>query len=263
MSRPPRETAPRPQVLSPAVRAKLRKQRHPHAGIVGLPEADTVMFALPKGDAQVDEDSQRESTKILQAIPGTAAEGQESRPSSRRTWISRACLLAILVMQAILSLRLQNTAFEDEGLYLYVGHLEIAHWLHGASLQGDYPSYLSGAPVLYPVLGAMADGVGGLAAARAVSLMEMLSATAMLYGLSRRLFNERVALCAALTFAVAAPTLFLGHFATYDASALFLLALATWIVVRTAEFRWPVYLLAAPVMTLAVATKYALSLIHI
>jgi hypothetical protein len=259
MSRQSRESTPHtPAALSPVVRGRARKaQRHPHAGLVGLPEADTVMFALPKADTQLDEDSERESTKVLEAIPGTTAKRQESRPSPRRTWVSRACLLAILAMQAILSLRLHNTAFEDEGLYLYVGHLEIAHWLHGASLQGDYPSYLSGAPVLYPVLGAMADGIGGLAAARAVSLMEMLSATAMLYGLSRRLFNERVALCAALTFAVAAPTLFLGHFATYDASALFLLALATWMVVRTAEFRWPVYLLAAPVMTLAVATKYA------
>jgi len=171
--------------------------------------------------------------------------------------VSRACLLAILALQTVLSLRLQNTAFEDEGLYLYVGHLEIAHLLHGASLQGDYPSYFSGAPVLYPVLGAMADGIGGLAAARAVSLVEMLAATVITYAISRRLFNERVGLCAAMIFAVAPATIFLGHFATYDASALFLLAFASWIVVRTSAMRWPVYLLAAPVVTLAVATKYA------
>ena len=131
-----------------------------------------------------------------------------------------------MVLQAVLTLRMSNTAFEDEGLYLYVGHLEIRHFLHGAALQGDYPSYFSGAPVLYPVLGALADSIGGLAAARALSLLEMLAVTGLIYAMSRRLFNERVALCAAIGFAVTEPALFLGHLATYDATALFLLTLA-------------------------------------
>ncbi len=51
--------------------------------------------------------------------------------------------------------------------------------------------------------------------------------------------------------------IFLGNFATYDATCLFLLALAAWIMVRTAGFRWPVFLLAAPVAALAVGVKYA------
>ena len=33
--------------------------------------------------------------------------------------------------------------------------------------------------------------------------------------------------------------------------------LAAWIVVRTAGFRWPVFILAAPVAALAVGVKYA------
>ena len=53
------------------------------------------------------------------------------------------------------------------------------------------------------------------------------------------------------------PALFLGHLATYDATALFLLTLATWLVVRSADQARPLYLLAAPVLVLAVATKYA------
>jgi hypothetical protein len=255
MNAPHRKTGPVP--AQPRSASTRQVKRHPHAGLIGRPEAETVMFALPKTEAETELENRGESTRILKAIPGLSARKPNQRSSTRRSWISRGCLLAILLMQAALSLRLQNSAFEDEALYLYVGHLEIAHWLHGASLQGDYPSYFSGAPVLYPVLGAMADNLGGLAAARAASLVEMLATTALLYGLSRRLFNERVGLCAAIVFAVATPTIFLGHFATYDASALFLLALATWIVVRTAEFRWPVYLLAAPVACLAVATKYA------
>jgi len=233
------------------------------------PDAETVLFAAPKFLAEPE-------TEIflpgqfdeIEAIGKTAVrdDAEPSLPlnnpplpasASRRVWISRLVLLCILVIQALLSLRMRNTAFEDEALYAYVGHLEIAHWLHGSSLQGNYPSYFSGAPVLYPPLSAVADSVGGLAAARAVSLVAMLGTTTLLYSLTRRLFNERVALCAAVVFSVTEPTLYLGHLATYDAPALFLLALATWLVVRTADFRWPVYLLAAPIASLAVATKYA------
>ena len=44
-------------------------------------------------------------------------------------------LVAILAVQAIMSLRLlwTNTAFLDEATYLFAGHVEIAHWLHGSS----------------------------------------------------------------------------------------------------------------------------------
>jgi dolichyl-phosphate-mannose-protein mannosyltransferase len=238
------------------------------------PEADTVLFAVQaaataapaagsaaSGTGLVTGTDERTATAA--EIVGTEPEGPPAelavprRPNRRRTWISRGILLCILIMQSLLTVRMHNTAFEDEALYLYVGHLEIAHWLHGSALQGNYASYFSGAPVLYPPLAAMADSIGGLVAARALSLIEMLGVTALLYSLTRRLFNERVGLCAAVIFAVVEPTLFLGNLATYDASALFLLALAMWIVVRTAAFRWPVYLLAAPVAALAVATKYA------
>jgi 4-amino-4-deoxy-L-arabinose transferase-like glycosyltransferase len=210
-------------------------------------EAETVLFAsaraMPLPEIVTPSDVREESYRY-QIHP-------------RRTWLSRAVVALILLMQMVLTLRMNNSAFEDEALYLYVGHLEIAHWLHGAALQGDYPSYFSGAPVLYPVLGAVADSVGGLVAARAVSLIEMLLVTTLVYSMTRRLFNERVALCAGIVFAVSEPTLYLGHLATYDASALCLLTIAAWLVVRTAAFRWPVYLLAAPIVLLAVATKYA------
>ena len=179
------------------------------------------------------------------------------RPWSRRTRISRLLLLCILVMQAILSLRLHNTAFEDEALYLYSGHMELEHLLHGAALQGSYASYFSGSPVLYPVAAGFLNQLGGLTAVRMLSLAEMLSVTALLYSLTRRLFNEPAGLCAALLFSVTESAVFLGNFATYDATCLFLLACAAWIMVRTAGFRWPVFILAAPVAALAVGVKYA------
>ena len=184
------------------------------------------------------------------------AKPRRPRPS-RRTRVSRALLLGILTLQAILSLRLHNTAFEDEALYIYSGHMELQHLLHGTALQGQYASYFSGSPVLYPVAAGFLNGLGGLTAARMFSLAEMLSITTLLYSMSRRLFNERIALCAALLFSVCESAIFLGNFATYDATCLFLLALAAWIMVRTAGFRWPVFLLAAPVAALAVGVKYA------
>jgi hypothetical protein len=85
----------------------------------------------------------------------------------------------------------------------------------------------------------------------------MLAITVLLYAMTRRLFNERIGLCAAGFFAVTEATVFLGNFATYDATCLFLLALAAWIMVRTAALRWPVFLLAALPAALAVAVKYA------
>jgi len=178
-------------------------------------------------------------------------------PGRRTTMISRLVLLAILLLQAVLSLRLHNTAFEDESLYLYAGHMELQHLLHGAALQGQYASYFSGSPVLYPVAAAYLDQVGGLALARALSLVEMLATTVLLYAMTRRLFNEKIGLCAAGFFAITESAVFLGNFATYDATCLFLLALAAWIMVRTAALRWPVFLLAALPAALAVGVKYA------
>ena len=232
---------------------------------------DTVMLAkftrqsdaLPdRAEPSAPPEHPGESTRVLRLPGGKHGSGpmRFTTSSRRRTWVSRAVLLAIMCVQAALTLRMSNTAFEDEALYLYTGHLEIAHLLHGAALQGNYASYFSGAPVLYPVLGALADDVGGLAAARTVSLIAMLATTGLLYSLTRRLFNERVGLCAAVIFSVTESALFLGHLATYDAPSLFLLALASWIVVRTASFRWPGYLLAALPIALAVATKYAAGL---
>jgi hypothetical protein len=223
-----------------------QEKRAPRSGFQRA-EAETIMFASAK------------------ALPLDYAEPFAQSPDPRRGFgtrirrrrLSWIILGVILLVQATLTLRMHNTAFEDEALYLYVGHLEIGHLLHGSALQGNYPSYFSGAPVLYPVLAAAADNLGGLTAARAVSLLAMLGATALLFSMSRRLFNERVALCATLIFSVAEPTLFLGNLATYDATSLFLLAVAAWLVVRTAESRWPGYALAAPVLALAVATKYA------
>ncbi len=168
----------------------------------------------------------------------------------------RGILLGILFIQALLSLRSTNTAFEDEALYLYSGHLELAHLLNGAPID-NFATYFSGAPVLYPVLAAVADQLGGVIGARLLSLAFMLGATCLAYLIGRRLFGVRSALCGAGLFATTASAVFIGGLATYDAPAVFLLALSGWIVVRSASSSWPYYVLAVLPMLLAVGTKYA------
>ena len=169
-------------------------------------------------------------------------------------------LVAVLVVQAALSIRLlrADTAFEDEATYLWAGHLEWAHWLHGGALP-QFPTYFSGAPVIYPPLGALADSIGGLTGARILSLIFMLVATAMLWGVASKLYGNRAAFFAAALFARAGPTLHLGAFATYDAMSVFLVVLACWCVVRPKEGQdatgWMVT--AAIVLALANATAYS------
>ena len=114
--------------------------------------------------------------------------------------------------------------------------------------------------MLYPPLGALADSLGGLAAARVLSLLFMLGATVLLWDSARRLFGRRAAFFAAALFAFSGPTLHLGAFATYDAMSVLLIALAAWLVVRGRgrARRRPARMVAAGVaLALANATAYS------
>jgi 4-amino-4-deoxy-L-arabinose transferase-like glycosyltransferase len=170
-------------------------------------------------------------------VPVARRRGSRRRECEPRLRIAGPFLLVVvLAVQAALSVRLvrADTAFDDEALYLWAGHLEWAHWLHGTPIP-PFPKYFSGSPVIYPSLGALADSIGGLAGARILSLLFMLGATALLWGTTRRLYGQRAAFFAAAFFAVLGPTLHLGAFATYDALRVVLVALAAWCVVRAGD----------------------------
>jgi len=191
-------------------------------------------------------------------LPGGSEAGSGSSRFAHLPGLS--LMVVILTIQAALSARFlrANTAFGDEALYLWAGHLELAHWLHGASLPA-FPTWFSGSPVIYPPLAALAGGAGGLLGARVLSMCFMLGATCLLWGTTSRLFGRRPAFFAAALFAVIGPTLHLGAFATYDAMALFLLALAAWCAcgARTKQDATGWMLATAGVLALANATKYA------
>ena len=169
-------------------------------------------------------------------------------------------LLAVLTVQAALSLRLvrADTAFQDEAAYLSAGHLEWAHWLHGTPVP-PFAAYFSGAPVLYPPVGALADSAAGLAGARILSLIFMLGATVLAWGTTSALYGRRAAFFAAALFAIAGPTLHLGAFATYDALSVLLIALAAWFVVRAGNRGEGTGWMAAAGAALAVANAAAYS----
>ena len=179
------------------------------------------------------------------------------RPATRVPWP----LLAVLTVQAALSASMvrARTAFGDEALYLSAGHLEWSHWLHGTQIPA-YPTWFSGAPVIYPPIGALADDVGGLTAARLLSLVFMLGVTCLLWGTAIRLLGDRrAAFFAVALFAALAPTLHLASYATYDALALLLLALAAWCAAGTRTGPHPIRraVAAGIFLALANATKYA------
>jgi 4-amino-4-deoxy-L-arabinose transferase-like glycosyltransferase len=203
----------------------------------GMPGGPQSRVPGPEAEAQLVVLHSLEDLAIRQASEAPELMGERvrlgrdptGRPGRRIPWQ----LVGVLVIQAALTLRLiwSNTAFEDEALYLWSGHLEWARWVHGMPVPA-FQTWFSGAPVLYPALGAIADSAGGLAAARLLSMLAMTGVTCCLWGTARRLVGGRAALVAVAMFATLAGTAFLGAFATYDALALLLLTAATLVAVQ-------------------------------
>lgn len=200
---------------------------------------------------------------------------REARAAAKSTTVSRRAerafrgraarahlaLGVILAVQTLTMLTLSNTAFQDEALYLHAGNDLLAQAAGGPEVTEQFASYFSGLPYLYPVLGALADATGGLWLARTLSTVFALVVTTCAFTMGRSLFNDSVGLLGSASLATAAPLLFIGRLATYDAMALALLALAGAIAVRTtrgsdgrdAASAGAVVVLAG----LAVLTKYA------
>ncbi len=167
-------------------------------------------------------------------------------------------MLAILALQTIASLSLRNTAFQDEALYLYAGRQYFNFLRGGPPVTEPYGQYVAGLPYFYPLLAGIADSIGGLEAARLLSLGFMLLVTLSVYLVTARLYSRSSALVAAALFSVQGTVLYLGHFATFDALCLFLLALATVLAVR-ADWRswWGTATAVGIVLALAIAAKFA------
>ena len=177
----------------------------------------------------------------------------------QRRWLYWLPLAIVVVAQALLTVRLIPSSYAsgDEGRYIYAGHQLIYELWHGGG-SPYYEDYFSGAPVIYPVLAAMADSAGGLTAACLMSTVFMVAATVMLFMLTRELFGYWPGVLASGLFAGLGLTQDLGALATYDAMSLMLISVAAYGAVLVGRSstgtRW---LLTIPVILfLANATKY-------
>ena len=186
------------------------------------------------------------------------------RPTTAARVLTRtvaACWLAGLgAVASVISLTVagRQTAFSDEGLYLFMGHREVAHLFHGSRVLESPGSYFSGAPWMYPPIAAVADHVGGLLAARVLSLAFILLAGLCVYGATKELYGRTAGLLANAVFLLNGSVLYLSHLATFDAMALMLVALALWLTVRSARNHLVVSVpIIASVLMLAFFTKYA------
>lgn len=145
-------------------------------------------------------------------------------------------LLVILLAQAIVSGRLAwvNSVYGDEATYLTQGRVEWQHWLSGGLAPSGWTD--SGAPQIYPPIGAAVAALGGVTLARLLSVALMLGATILLYLAARRLFGRTAALWAAALGALNEPVLRLA-FATYDPLAIALLMAGFYLAVRSVTAR--------------------------
>lgn len=209
----------------------------------------------------------REGVRFLGHV-GRLARPRRSSAGAAARWLALQIPLAtILAIQSWLSIQLiyRNTAFLDEATYLSAGHYLLQTWFHGGGADMRFSTYLSGSPDIYPVLAALVDNVGGLVAARFLSLGFMLVATVCCYATAKHLWSRPAGWLAATVFVTTAGAQFLGAFATFDAMALMLIAGAAWIVVRLANtaHRSAAIGLVIPVLILANATKYASTIFDI
>lgn len=168
----------------------------------------------------------------------------------RKQWLLLALVLAYGVALAV---RLRNTAFIDEALYINAGNAYLDHWVNGRPL-GDAGAFFSGMPALYPVLAALLDSVGGLYLVRLFSLVCVLGTAMALYGTARQLWGRRAGLLAAATFMLSGPVIFTGWLGTFDALVIFLLALGLWVGLTRRGY--PSAVVLGGVLTLAALTKY-------
>jgi 4-amino-4-deoxy-L-arabinose transferase-like glycosyltransferase len=190
---------------------------------------------------------------------------EESAAYPSQQFIARALawrmlpLTVILTLQASVSLiTLNNSAFQDEALYLYTGRQLLGQYLGGPQVVDPFATYMSGHPDIYPLLAGALDMVGGLTLARLFSLVVMLTATACVFWITYRIFSRQAAILGTALFAMQGPVLFLSRLATYDAMCLGLLAVCAVLAFKLSSARFPWLVLAiGPLMALAFFTKYA------
>jgi putative flippase GtrA/GT2 family glycosyltransferase len=166
-------------------------------------------------------------------------------------------LAVVLAVQAALSLSVvwSNTAFTDESTRLYDGRLLWSHLLHGTPLPSPYTD--AGALQIYPLIGAAANSIGGLAAARILSVCFMLVSSVVLYQIGTRLVGRTAATAGVTLWAVSEPVLRMA-FADWDPLACLLVIAGLRLALQVGASRRKGEIVALTALVLALAGATAL-----
>lgn len=196
-------------------------------------------------------------TPKLRAPADTPAAARRNWRSPRRIVVAAVAFNSLLVTLFTTLTSVSTSPFQDEGLYVYMGHRMAQHLWHGSTIIEHPSAYLSGSPMVYPPLAAIADTIGGLGLARNLSLLFIVVAGVMVYLTAAQLFGRLAGVIAQLAFLCNGSVLFQAHLATFDAMALCIVSIATWVAVRSAQRNGLLYgFLAGGLLALAFLTKY-------
>lgn len=193
--------------------------------------------------------------------PTTTVPDRPARRVTRRLAVGLVALNSVLVTLWTTLANPPTSPFQDEGLYLYMGHRVAQNVFHGSVIIEHPSAYLSGSPMVYPPLAAFADTLGGLGLARNLSLAFIVVAGVMVYLLAAQLFGRLAGVAAQTAFVLNGSVLFQAHLATFDAMALCLVAAAAWVAVRSAQRNGLLHgWIAGVLIALAFVTKYMTAL---
>jgi 4-amino-4-deoxy-L-arabinose transferase-like glycosyltransferase len=183
---------------------------------------------------------------------------------TRRTWPMPVAgwLLLVVILAGAFWLRghdpLYNTAFEDEHTYVMFGNMFLNHHFEAPYEQ---PLTYSMGWYLWSIMAALAHRAGGLAAVRLLSAALGTLTVLAVFGFTKRVFGWQAGLSAAAIFAVASPPIWAFRIATYDAGAIFFLAVGLWLYGKAwDEERDLVWLAAAAAMFAAFLSKYMVAI---
>lgn len=184
---------------------------------------------------------------------------EDSRRTPHITKQHSTWLLVILVAAfTIRAIDLNfNTAFEGESFMILMGRSVLS----GAA---DVATYMRSAFgwYLWPAATAIADRAGGLTAVRLLAASLGTLAVAGVFMMTRRLFDERTGLVAALFFAAFTPAILASRIATPDAAGMALLAFTLAAYVRAWQTGgWSAWIGASLLAMACVLVKHSLAAI--
>src|SRR4030043_1808519 len=152
-----------------------------------------------------------------------------------------------------------NSAFNDEGVYIVVGKMELFTgdwWSYGANL------WMAGLPYIYPPLTALAYQIGGLMGSRFLNVIFGVLLIEEVYRFTRliNLFDEKVnqlaGLIAAFLVGFSAIGFYVSELATYDILSFFLLLFAINSFLKAKRYEnGKYYFLTAITLLIAFLTK--------